>query len=451
MQRATPIWKIFLALLSLLLVAAVWTKGLQDSFNRPSVTPALSLKQQEMALVAEPAVPIQLKAVLVGANPADTLRKSLLDIPFEEMRDRERLLLAALDPSWIDRQKALSETLAETSLLPFQKSLSQSQKGQVISVDPFYEKDTFIDEPLLKRFGCLALGGDEDKCIDSKLAGTMAFKLAFSQALPACGLLVGTVLLLRQIWLIFRKATLPWPELISSPLSITDMVLLVGGGFVVLGEVIVPTFAVPLGTSLLSDLKSPLSQAVTVLIGYCSMTVPPLIILRQQLQGLDGVPRDGWLQWRLHPLSSAISKAFQGWLMVLPAVLLISWLMTLLFGDQGGSNPLLELVLSSRDSFALMLLLLTTVVLAPVFEEVVFRGVLLPVLAKSLGQFWGVITSALVFGLAHLSVGELTPLFVLGIGLALLRLSTGRLLPCVLMHAFWNGITFTNLLLLGGS
>ena len=41
------------------------------------------------------------------------------------------------------------------------------------------------------------------------------------------------------------------------------------------------------------------------------------------------------------------------------------------------------------------------------------------------------------------------PLLVLGLGLGLLRLSTGRSLPCVVMHALWNGVTFLNLLLLG--
>ena len=136
--------------------------------------------------------------------------------------------------------------------------------------------------------------------------------------------------------------------------------------------------------------------------------------------------------------------------MVMPLVLLTGWLMGLLLGDQGGSNPLLELVLRSKDPLALMLLATTAVILAPLFEELVFRGALLPVLAKSFGPLWGVVTSALVFGVAHLSVGELPPLFVLGLGLGLLRLSSGRLLPCVLMHALWNGVTFINLLLLGG-
>ena len=57
--------------------------------------------------------------------------------------------------------------------------------------------------------------------------------------------------------------------------------------------------------------------------------------------------------------------------------------------------------------------------------------------------------SALVFAVAHLSIGELLPLLVLGLGLALLRLSSCRLLPCVVMHALWNGVTFLNLILLG--
>ena len=94
------------------------------------------------------------------------------------------------------------------------------------------------------------------------------------------------------------------------------------------------------------------------------------------------------------------------------------------------------------------LLLLTAVVLAPLFEEVISPRTLLPVLAARVGSGTAVLLSALVFALAHLSIGELAPLTVLGIGLGLLRLRGGRLLPCVLMHALWNGITFLNLLLL---
>ena len=76
--------------------------------------------------------------------------------------------------------------------------------------------------------------------------------------------------------------------------------------------------------------------------------------------------------------------------------------------------------------------------------------VLLPVLAERWGGFAAVLISALVFGIAHLSLGELPPLFVLGLGLGWLRLQSGRLAASVLMHGLWNGLTFANLLLLAG-
>jgi hypothetical protein len=135
-------------------------------------------------------------------------------------------------------------------------------------------------------------------------------------------------------------------------------------------------------------------------------------------------------------------------LMVLPLVALVGWLIERLWSQPSGSNPLLELVLTTGDPLALACLALTAVVIAPLFEETLFRGALLPVLARQWGAAAGVGLSALVFGLAHLSLGELTPLTLLGLALGWLRLRHGRLGPCVLMHGLWNGLTFLNLILL---
>jgi len=90
------------------------------------------------------------------------------------------------------------------------------------------------------------------------------------------------------------------------------------------------------------------------------------------------------------------------------------------------------------------------VVIAPLFEETLFRGVLLPVLGQRIGPVAGVVVSALVFAIAHLSLSELAPLFLLGVGLGWIRWRSGRLAPSVLMHALWNGITFIDLLALAG-
>ena len=156
------------------------------------------------------------------------------------------------------------------------------------------------------------------------------------------------------------------------------------------------------------------------------------------------------MQWHWRPLASALRRALLQVLLVLPLVALVGWLLERLVGDPGGSNPLLELVLNSANPLALLCFAITAMVLAPLFEETLFRGVLLPVLAQRWGGLAAVVVSALLFGIAHLSLGELPPLFVLGLGLGWLRLQSGRLGPSVLMHSLWNGLTFANLLLLAG-
>ena len=86
--------------------------------------------------------------------------------------------------------------------------------------------------------------------------------------------------------------------------------------------------------------------------------------------------------------------------------------------------------------------------MAPLFEEIIFRGILLPTLSRDFGIIAGIIVSAFIFALAHLSLGEMPPLFVLGIGLGVTRIASGSLLSSVIMHSLWNGLTFLNLFLL---
>jgi membrane protease YdiL (CAAX protease family) len=288
---------------------------------------------------------------------------------------------------------------------------------------------------------------------EARLAPRAALaRLLAVTVLPALLLLLGLGLLVRQLWL-WRsgRATAPQP-LLGPPLSGLDAVLLIAGGFVVVGELLTPLLVTPLLNGVLDQLavRSPLREGITVLAMYLALMAGPLLILRQQLRALGPTSQAGWLQFRWRPLGTAAQQALSGVLMVLPAVSLVGWMQGQLWGDPGGSNPLLELVLRSQSVPALACFGLTAMVLAPLFEETLFRGVLLPVVARSFGPAWGVLVSALVFAVAHLSLGELPPLLMLGLGLGWLRWSGGRLSCCVLMHSFWNALTFSNLLILGG-
>jgi len=407
---------VLLAALSLLLAGAIWLSGLVDSLSRPSVSPSLTLQQQELSLLAQPALPPSLQPVLLGEDPRDALLQALQASTPADRSDRQQLLLGLL----------------------------QEDQGALEL------ENRWPNDPLIQRLICERQRLSVDGCIDADVASAAAWRLAVSGLLPLLTVLVGSLLLLVQIIRALRGRLQPWPAMEGPGLSLIDLVLLVAGGFVVISAVGVPLVALPLVTSVTAGLESPRREAVTVVINYSVMALPSLLILWRQLKALprDQAPQGGWLQWRLRPWPGAISSAVAGWLMVTPVVVVTGWLLVRLVGDPGGSNPLLELVLGSKDPLALFLLGWTAVVLAPLFEETIFRGALLPVLAKRWGTAGGVVLSALLFAMAHISIGELAPLTVLGVGLALLRVSTGRLLPSVLMHALWNAITFLNLLVL---
>ena len=95
-QPVSPRWKGLLAALSLALAGFIWLSGLIDSLSRPSVAPALSLQQQELTLLAEPAVPPPLRDALLGESPRDALLKALEGISAEERNERQQQMLLLL-------------------------------------------------------------------------------------------------------------------------------------------------------------------------------------------------------------------------------------------------------------------------------------------------------------------------------------------------------------------
>jgi membrane protease YdiL (CAAX protease family) len=82
--------------------------------------------------------------------------------------------------------------------------------------------------------------------------------------------------------------------------------------------------------------------------------------------------------------------------------------------------------------------LLVAVVMAPVFEEIVFRGFLFRGFANSFGWVWGALASAAIFGAAHLQLDVFLPLAALGFVLAWAYKKTGSLWTCITMHALFN-------------
>jgi membrane protease YdiL (CAAX protease family) len=84
------------------------------------------------------------------------------------------------------------------------------------------------------------------------------------------------------------------------------------------------------------------------------------------------------------------------------------------------------------------------VTLGPLMEEVFFRGFLYPVLARRMGVFWGIILTALPFGLIHMvqygyAWGAVLIICLVGVVLTAVRAVTKSVASSFLAHVGYNG------------
>lgn len=105
------------------------------------------------------------------------------------------------------------------------------------------------------------------------------------------------------------------------------------------------------------------------------------------------------------------------------------WLNSLLGGLNDASGVATMQMLSSRWGY------LPLCLLAPLAEEVVFRGAILGALRQQISNKWlAVGVSAVVFAVAHLNLVQMPHAFVAGLFLGWLYVRTGSILPGVAFH-----------------
>lgn len=77
--------------------------------------------------------------------------------------------------------------------------------------------------------------------------------------------------------------------------------------------------------------------------------------------------------------------------------------------------------------------LLSAVVLAPIAEELIYRGIVLRCAAKVSGRF-AIFFSAFIFGIMHGNPYQFVLGFLIGIPLAMVTLKTGSIIPAIICH-----------------
>lgn len=116
-------------------------------------------------------------------------------------------------------------------------------------------------------------------------------------------------------------------------------------------------------------------------------------------------------------------------------------------------DPIREMI-TGRASLALVMIF--GVLIAPFVEELFFRGFLLPLIARSIGPWPSVITTAILFALPHGAQNEwawqqLVLIAVAGVAFGIARVRTGATSASFLMHAGFNAMQFLSFLILRAS
>ena len=118
-------------------------------------------------------------------------------------------------------------------------------------------------------------------------------------------------------------------------------------------------------------------------------------------------------------------------------ILVVNLVSSYLFSDYPLQKNVNQLSISREIT---IIQLLSIVVIAPVVEEFYFRGILFNYFEKRNGKLFILILTSLIFSIIHFNVPATPTLFILGISLGLIKLTTDSIFITIIMHSIFNCI-----------
>jgi len=196
--------------------------------------------------------------------------------------------------------------------------------------------------------------------------------------------------------------------------------------------------------------KSPALFGLFNLLVQLLITVALLVYLAAQVRVNFRAPFWRTIGWRaFEPGATPPAVRICGWIAAGFVLAFVVQSVTLRFASKA-KLPVQALFQDRRVALALML---TAVLVAPAFEETIFRGYIYPVVARSYGRAVGVFGTGILFGLMHaaqlwggwLQIGEI---IIVGILLTYARAVTRTVFASFLLHVSYNFFVSFGLLLL---
>ena len=182
--------------------------------------------------------------------------------------------------------------------------------------------------------------------------------------------------------------------------------------------------------------------ALTTLGQGGAMGVWPVIVARWKGRGVSAD-----FGWRFEWIDLGYGLAVGSFLLFLAAG--VGYVVSLLVGLDPGADESTntQIISDAADGPAFFIIAFAAIVMAPIAEELFFRGLCLRAVEKRFGTVTGVLVSTFLFTLPHFtnpSLAGTTVLFsviaTVGLVLAVLTVKTGRLGAAVIAHAVFNAV-----------
>ena len=222
---------------------------------------------------------------------------------------------------------------------------------------------------------------------------------------------------------------------------------------------------------LLTDRSSPMEFLLPALAGFCASLFAPAIYFALvvgknhqptshqtvcefalsagagllMIQAIETLQEKNNLRSRLFP--DGIVYGVVGGLAIIPLVLTATSLVQEIMRWFGAAPPQehsLLIVFQQPSAIDRLLVILSAVILAPLFEELVFRAHLQSAIRKYSGSPWlAVILASGLFALVHGIWWMMPPLFVLALGMGYVYERTRNIWASITIHAAFNALSLT--------
>ena len=160
-----------------------------------------------------------------------------------------------------------------------------------------------------------------------------------------------------------------------------------------------------------------------------------------------------WINYKKEKLSFGLSIENLKYVIWTPLIYLITiilllfvgllnqYLLTNFFDIEIKPQDILERFKELENSFEISIFVIGSAVIAPIYEELLFRGIIFPTLIQKTNFTIALVLSSLLFAVLHFHLSALLPLFVLSIILSITYLYTSTIWASISLHALFNLIS----------